>query len=195
VSFGEENTLGTSDKVSVQPKATRRRLRQKSEQLERQILADIERVYQKPVSEWDWEELSKGRPREEDGTFSRGGKPAWITPAITAEVQRRMREMTEQELMTHSLDAIRSLTDLLSNQEIDDFGKPIVSASVKLQAAMYIINQTIGTPRAKVEVTQSSPIENFLADVLVNPDGEASHHMVIDGRLVGDQEDDDSGGE
>lgn len=185
----------TDHTVSARPAATRRRLRQKADKLEREILRDIELVYQKPVSEWDWEELSKGRPREEDGSFARGKKPDWITPAITAEVQRRMREMTEQELMTHAFSAIRTLTELMANEEVDDFGKPIVSANVKLQAAQYVINQTIGTPRAKVEVTQGSPVENFLAGVLVNPDGEPSHHMVIDGSVAYEEDDDDSGGE
>lgn len=196
--FREEVTLGTQDtELSAQPKAVRRRLRQKSERLTNEILRDIEIVYQKPVAEWDWEELSKGRPREEDGTFGRGGKPGWITPAITAEVQRRMREMTEQELMTHAFDAIRSLKDLLGNEEVDEMGKPIVSASVKLQAATYIINQTIGSPKAKVEFSgQTDPLANFMADVLVNPDGTPSHNMVIEGSVIENEEDDDDmGGE
>lgn len=180
--------------TSTRPAAARRRLRQKTEKLTNEILADIETVYQKPVSEWDWEELSKGCPRDPvDGKFPKG-KPGWISPAITAEVQRRMREMTEQELMTHAFDAIRSLTGLLSNEEIDDFGKPIVSASVKLQAAQYILNQTIGTPKAKVELTNGSPLENFLADVLVNPDGEPSHGMVIEGSHYDAEPDDDEAG-
>ncbi len=190
--------MGTrSDRVSARPAAARRRLRQNADRLEQEIMRDIEVVYQKPVSEWDWEELSKGRPREPDGTFASGGKPSWITPAITAEVKRRMREYTEEELMTHSLSAIKTLSKLLADEEVDDFGKPIVSASVKLQAAQYIINQTIGSPKARVETSAENPLENFLAGVLVNPDGEPSHHMVIEGSLIGDDEEDDdaSGGE
>lgn len=189
--------MGTRpDRVSARPAAARRRLRQKADQLEQEILRDIEVVYEKPVSEWDWEELSKGRPREPDGSFASGAKPSWITPAITAEVQRRMRSYTEQELMTHAMSAIKTLAKLMTNEDEDDFGKPIVSPAVKLQAATYIINQTIGSPKSRAETTEDNPLENFLAGVLVNPDGEPSHHMVIEGSLVGDEEDDDeSGGE
>jgi hypothetical protein len=185
--------VGTRD-VSQRPAATRRRLRQKTDKLTDEILADIETVYQKPVAEWDWEELSKGCPRDPvDGGFPKG-RPRWITPAITAEVQRRMREYTEHEIMTHAVLAMETLGDLLKNAEVDDFGKPIVSASVKLQAAQYIINQTIGTPKAKVEVSNGDQLTNFLADVLVNPDGEPSHGMVIEGSMV-EEDDEDMGGE
>lgn len=185
----------SDDKLSARPAAARRRLRQKTEKLTNEILRDIEVVYQKPVREWDWEELSKGCPRDPiDGSFPKG-KPQWITPAITAEVQRRMREYTEQELMTHALDAIGTLKDLIHNDELDDFGKPVVSATVKLNAATYIINHVIGTPKPRVDTGPGDQLAGFLADVLVNPDGEPSHGMIIEGSVVEEDDDDTEGGD
>lgn len=150
---------------------------------------DIELVFEKPIDQWDWEELSHGRPRNKNGTFQ-GNKPKWITPAITAEAKRRMRTLTEDELMTHARDAITVLVGMMTNDEVDDFGKPHVPASVKAQCSQYIINQAIGTPTAKVEVTSASPLELLMADVLVNPDGQPSH-QIIEGSVVEDETEDD----
>lgn len=178
--------------VSARPRATRRRLREKVDRLEEEINADIETLYQKPIEEWDWEELSRGKPRGANGNFQ-GDKPKWITPAIQAEARRRMRMLTEDELMTHAKSAIDVLKELMSDQGIDDFGKPTTPASVKLQAAQYILNHVIGTPKARVEVNQGTdPVAELMGGVLVNPDGEPSH-IVIEGEVV--EEDDDDGGE
>lgn len=177
---------------SDRPRSARRRLRNDIEKLEDNIMTDIALAYQKPVEEWDWEELSRGRPRGADGKFY-GNKPKWITPAITAEAQRRMRVMTEQELMTHGFEAIRVLKDIMGDLEVDDFGKPIVPASVKLDAAKYILNHVIGTPKARVEVESSNPLQDLMGQVLVNPDGNPSHMMVIEGSVVEDEADDDGG--
>lgn len=174
--------------TSTRPRAARRRLRDNVDRLENEILQDIETVFEKPIDEWDWEELSHGRPRGANGTFQ-GGKPKWITPAITAEAKRRMRVLTEDELMTHARDAIGVLVGLMRNDEVDDFGKPHVPASVKAQCSQYVINQAIGTPTAKMEITTASPLELLMADVLVNPDGQPSH-QIIEGSVVEDDEED-----
>lgn len=176
---------------SDRPRSARRRLRNDIARLEENIMHDIELAYEKPVEEWDWEELSKGRPRGKDGQF-RGNKPKWITPAIQAEAKRRMRSLTEDELMTHAVDAINVLKDLMTDNEIDDFGKPTTPSSVKLDAAKYILNHVIGTPKARVEIESSNPLQELMGQVLVNPDGEPSH-MVVMGEVV--EDDDDDGGE
>lgn len=174
---------------STRPRAARRRLRENTERLEDEVKKDIEVVYQKPIEEWDWEELSHGRPRGVDGKFT-GRKPAWITPAVQAEARRRMRTLTEDQLMMHATSAIDVLKELMAESSVDDFGKPIVPASVRLDAAKYILNHVIGTPKARVEVQETNPLRDLMADVLVNPDGEASH-MIIEGEIM---EDDDEGG-
>lgn len=178
---------------SERPRAARRRLRNKAERLEEEISKDIAIAFRKPVEEWDWEELSRGRPRGENGRFE-GRKPSWITPAIQAEARRRMRTLTEDELMTHASMAINVLRDIMTDTSEDDFGKPIVPASVRVDAAKYVLNHVIGTPIARVETNQTNPIADLMGDILVNPDGEPSH-MIIDMPGGDEEDDDDDGGE
>lgn len=174
--------------ASSRPRAVRRRLRDNVDRLEQEIAKDIELVYQKPIDEWDWEELSHGRPRGANGKFQ-GDKPSWITPAIQAEARRRMRTLTEDQLMTHAFDAIDVLKELMSDTGVDDFGKPTTPASVKLQAAQYVLNHVIGTPKARVEVNDgTNPLAELMGGILVNPDGEPSH-VVIEGTVVEDDDD------
>ncbi|MGD9729504.1 MAG: hypothetical protein AB7V39_24440 [Nitrospiraceae bacterium] len=151
------------------------------------MMADIELVYKKPLEEWDWEELSKGYPRDVDGAFPRR-KPDWITPAIRAEAQRRMRNMSEHELMTYAQAAIATLAELMTEQGVDDFGKPLVPATVRADAAKYILNHVIGTPKARVEVSEHNPLIDLMAGVLVNPDGLPSH-TIVEGEVVEDSDD------
>lgn len=176
---------------STRPRAVRERLRRQSQTTKKyneQILDDIAILYKKPVAEWDWEELSRGRPRGENGKFS-GTKPDWVTPSTLAEAQRRMRNLTESELMTHANHAIAVLVELMTDSDCDDFGKPVVPASVRIDAAKYILNHTIGLPRARVEIEASNPLQELMADVLVNPDDQPSH-IVIDGEVIEADEDD-----
>lgn len=186
---GRSETKGS--RTSNRPRAARRRLRDNVERLDEAVRADIALVYQKPVEEWDWEELSHGRPRGEDGKFQ-GGRPKWITPAIQAEAKRRMRAFTEQEIMIHAEGAIKVLGEIMGDKEVDDFGKPTTPAAVKLQAAQYVLNHIIGTPKARVEIEEHNPLAELLGGILVNPDGLPSH-QIIEGEIVEDS--DDGGGE
>lgn len=189
--MGEKKGNATSTRV----RAARRRLRTNADRLEEAISRDIELVYEKPVKEWDWDELSHGRPRGKDGTFA-GLKPMWITPAITAEAKRRMRSMTEEQLMVHADAAIKVLNTLMTDSDVDDFGKPTTPAAVKLQAAQYVLNHIIGTPKARVEIDTHNPLAELMGGILVNPDGEPSH-MIVEGTVVDQEEadDNDAGGD
>jgi hypothetical protein len=169
-------------------------LRNAENRTEEEILEDIEVLYKKPVDEWDWEELSRGMPRGPDGKFA-GRRPTWITPAIQSEAKRRMRILSEEQLMTHADAAIKTLADLMSDMETDEKGNYVVPSSVKLQAAQYILNHTIGTPKARVEIESHSPLMEMMGAVLINPDGAASHHVIIEGEVVEDESEDGDGGE
>jgi len=159
---------------------------------EEEILEDIETLYQKPVEEWDWEELSRGMPRGPDGKFA-GRKPTWITPAIQSEARKRMRLLSEDQIMVHADAAIRTLNTLMTDQDTDEKGNYVVPASVKLQAAQYILNHTIGTPKARVEVESHSPLMDLMGGVLINPDGKLSHHVIIEGEVVEEEEPSEGG--
>lgn len=176
----------TGDRTSQKLRAARTRLRKNAGRLNESVMKDIELIYKKPVEEWDWEELSHGRPRGKDNTF-KGRPPSWITPAIQAEARKRMRVFTEDQLMVHAEDAIKVLSSLMKDTDTDEKGNYVVPASVKYQAATYILNHIIGTPKARVEVDTHNPLIELMGGILVNPDGEPSHR-VIEGTIVVDEE-------
>jgi hypothetical protein len=146
----------------------------------------------KPIEEWDMEELARGRPRNRSGNFT-GPQPAWLTPLIIKKAKERLRVLTRDEIAVFSSDATRVMHKLMMSEDLDDDGKPLVSASVKLQAATYLLDQTIGKPTNQVEVTGNVQLEHLMATILVNPDGGQSH-PVIDAE-VAEEDDDEDGGE
>lgn len=178
--------------ISRNPVEARKRIRKNSQEIER----DIEILYGKPVSEWDFEELQKGKPREANGNFSRGPKPKWITDILMGEVRRRLKEVTRDEMATFTGAAMSTFAELMADDRVDENGKAVVPASVKLEAAKYLTDQLIGKATSKVEVSGSMELQHMLADVMVNPDGEDSH-PVVQGYVEenGDEEDDEDDGE
>jgi hypothetical protein len=116
------------------------------------VSAEIAVIYEKPIEEWDDEELTRGRPRSSDGTF-RGSRPKWLTPALQAERQRRLRQLMSNELGTFAADALRVIHAVVMDDRRDDDGKLVVPASVRVDAAKYLVDQFIhrlskGTRRA-----------------------------------------------
>ncbi|WP_103382513.1 hypothetical protein [Pseudonocardia dioxanivorans] len=148
------------------------------------VSAEIAIVYEKPLEEWDDEELVRGRPRASDGTF-RGARPTWITPAVQAERQRRLRQLMSDELGTFAADALRTIHAVMTDDRVDDFGKPVVSASVRLDAGKYLVDQFMGKAVAQIDVTAHNPLQDLLAGILVNPDGQPAH-SVVEGEVVDD---------
>jgi hypothetical protein len=173
--------------LSEKPPAVRARMRKSSKNLTR----DVEMLY-KPVDEWDMEELARGRPRNRSGTFT-GPRPTWISPLIIKEAQERLRVLTKQELSVFAGDAVRVIRELMLDDSIDDRGKPVVSDKVRMDAAKYVLDHTIGKPTNYVEVTGNVQLETLMATVLVNADGSPAH-PVIDGQVVEDEFDDDEDG-
>lgn len=155
-----------------------------------ELPAELENLGWKPVSEWDLEELARGRPKKADGTF--GSKaPSWITPAILDEARKRHRQLIADDLRAYSHDALQVMHTLMMDDEVDGKGKPMTSASVRLDAAKYIVNQAIGLPVAKVDVQANVQLQGLLSAVVVNPDGTPSYpgvDMAIDGEVVDDDD-------
>ena len=181
--------------TSTRPRAARTRLRRAHERGERdtdQIKRDIAIAYGKPLEEWDWEELSRGRARppgdHEPGKI-RGRRPKILAEGqlINLEAQRRMRALAEHEILTLADEALRCLFELITNDEVNEWGAPLVPAGVKLQASQYIMNHVIGTPKQRHEVSGTNPLAELMGGVLVNPDGRASHE-IVDGEVVEDEE-------
>lgn len=180
----------TTRPLSEKPSAIRSRIRKSAKKLDR----DATMLY-KPIEEWDMEELAKGRPRNRAGNFQ-GPRPNWVTPLIIKEAQERARSLTRSELLSYTGDAMRVMHKLMTDESTDfNTGKPLVSPSTRLDAAKYILDQSIGKATNPVEITGNVVLQSLMADVLVNPGGDLSH-PVIEGEVASsadeDDEDDDS---
>ena len=160
---------GTPRRVrSNRPSAVRSRLR-KADRAFADARADVELYYQKPIEEWDFEELQRGKPRASDGNFY-GGTPKWLTPVLMAEAQSRLRTISAQQMGMYAGDAIRVMAELMETSRVP---------MVRFQAAKYILDQIIGLPTQRVETKAQIEFESLLADVMVNADG-SSDGMVVD---------------
>lgn len=153
---------------SNRPAAIKQRLRKADKKFE-DAKADVELYYQKPIDEWDFEELQRGMPRNHNGGFS-GRRPKWLTPVLMAEAQSRLKTMTANELGQYAGDAIKVMVELMESSRVP---------MVRFQAAKYVLDQIIGLPTQRVEAKAQIEFESLLADVMVNPDG-SEDAMVID---------------
>lgn len=165
------------------------RRRAKAKAAKSDVSAEIELIYEKPIEEWDDEEITRGRPRGRDGTF-RGKRPGWLTTNLQAERQRRLRQLMADELATFAADALRTIHSVMMDNETDDFGKPRVPASVQVDCGKYLVDQFIGKATATIDVHADNALTDMLADVIVNRDGNPSH-LVIEGAVVEDDPSDD----
>jgi hypothetical protein len=167
--------------LSHRPEQMRNRIRRKAGRADEEIDHYIKVHYQKPIDEWDWEELAKGRVRDKRGGF-RGRAAPWITPLVVREARRRLIEGVYGELGTSAKYALQTLHRLVTDGEVDD--------KVALDAAKYIIDHIIGKPKALVEIDASDNVRQFLARALVLDDGKPQH-QVIDGQYTTDDRDED----
>jgi len=76
---------------------------------------------------------------------------------VVQEIRRRLLETSYSELASHVGVAIQSLVNLLTDDSEDADGNPLVSPALKLQAAKYIIDQTMGKAPQTVDVTGLDP--------------------------------------
>lgn len=172
----------TKREKSTNPKAIRKRIRKGTASLE----GEIELLYRdrKPISEWDYEELARGRPRGKNGQFN-GPAPRWITPAIRDEATRRLRAKGLADLGSHLGDAIKVTAEIMNDDSVDLDGKPVVPPNVRLSAAQFIQDHVLGRATAKVEVDLGEKTRSMLAGAIVLPDGSPA---IIDGEVVDDED-------
>jgi hypothetical protein len=129
---------------------------------------ELEYLYQKPMDEWDLEELAKGRPRNKDGRFG-GPKPKWINATVHEEAMERYTAAVKSEMNSTTVDALKVLTWIIGNEEMDDRGKYLVPPSVKLDATKFLIEHVIGKPKQRIESDVSIKLQGILGAVMVNP--------------------------
>lgn len=168
---------------SNRPSAVRTRLKKTNKKFE-EAKTDVEIYYQKPIEEWDFEELQRGMPRNKNGQFG-GRPPKWLTPVLMAEAQSRLKTISAQQLGMYAGSAIEVMVDLMNNSRMD---------MVRFNAAKYVLDQIIGLPTQRVETKAQIEFESLLADVMVNPDG-SEDGMIIDlDEAEWEEEDDDDDG-
>lgn len=168
-----------NNQLSDKPANVRARLRRKDRKIkmtEEQMMDEVQLLPRyKRVSDWDYEELARGRPRCADGSF-KGPMPAWITPLVRREAERRLVDLAKSELATHVSSAVAVIHNLMMDEEVDDDGKPIVSPSVKLDAAKFVIEQIVGKSKQRVDLEAGESVAEFLSQFkggLVKRTGEA----------------------
>lgn len=191
---GKGNYVGgrpkDTSRLSKDPAQIRRRLRRANKKnqarQEEDVKLYLEATGKKPIEEWDWEELAKGRPRDSKGGFT-GRKPTWITPTVTKEAKRRLMDHTLSELNLHINVAIECIVGLIKSEDVDDHGKPLVDARTKLAASMFIIEHVTGKPKAVFEIEANDNVRQALAAAIVLDDGKPQGHLPP-GKIIEDVE-------
>lgn len=158
----------TPDGKIFTPKQLRARMRRKQARRVGVTDEEIEQLYQKPIADWDLEELARGRPRNSRGTFQ-GPKPKWITMAMHEESMRKYEAAVKGNMRETTVDALQTLRDLLADESVDEKGKPTVGAGTKVDIAKFLIEHSVGKPTQKIEGDMSVRLQGILGTVMVNP--------------------------
>lgn len=174
----------TAEGKLLTPKQIRARARRKGKRSEIMSSQELEYLYQKPMDEWDLEELAQGRPKNEKGHF-RGPKPAWISSAVHEEAMNKYTSAVKTSMRATTVDALDVLNQILKNEDVDEKGKPIVNASTKLDAAKFLIEHVVGKPTQRIETDVSVKLQAILGAVMVNPSDIPSQEMYSTGHFPG----------
>lgn len=177
-------------KLSRDPKQMRNRLRRgKGKALEADIQMYADEMWGgRNVHEWDLEELAFGRPRDANGHF-KGMAPKWITPIVVEEINKRLHTLTRAKLASHMDIAVKAIGKLITSEEVDDKGRPIVDARTKFAAAAFVVEHIIGKPSQHVDVQGGDKVQTAIASAIVLDDGLPQGHLtdVVDAEIVDDE--------
>lgn len=135
---------------------------------------DFEAWCGKPIDEWDIEELARGRTRDAAGGF-RGMPPKYMPRAVHERIAERFKMLVRDQLNQKSVMALGVVGNILSNEEIDDKGKPLVPAGTKLDAAKWLVEHVVGKPVQPTQTDVSVKLQAVLGAVMVNPTLEEDH--------------------
>ena len=182
------------------PKQIRNRLRRysrlnaknPSKKLQDKIHAEMAKLYNKPIEEWDAAELAFGRPRDENGEF-KGRAPMWVTAQVQQEAKRRLMSHTFSNVAGEIDSAIGVIHNIMTDTSVDDKGRPVVDAKTKLTAATFIIEHILGKPKAVVEGLGDSFTKAAIAAAIVLDDGQPQDHLILEGTVVEDDEEEAGG--
>jgi hypothetical protein len=65
--------------------------------------------------------------------------------------------------------AIETIKKIMESTETDEDGRPLISANVKLDAAKFLIDHTLGKPKQRVETDISVRLQGMLASTIITP--------------------------
>ena len=159
----------TADGKLLTEKQIRARIRRRSKREESASEQELAYLYpQKPLEDWDLEELAKGRPRNKHGTFT-GRKPSWITREIHEKAMERYALLVKDNMNSITVKALKFMSDAIENEDVDEKGKPLVGANVKADLSKFLIEHVVGKPVARIEQDVSVKLQSILGTVMVNP--------------------------
>lgn len=187
-------------KLSTDPRQVRIRLRRaaRSKRVpDGRIDRDMAILGYKPVEEWDLAELAHGRPRNSKGTFA-GTRPMWLTSRVQAEAKKRLGDVARIKVQAFLPHALKTVYELMTSNETDDKGKPIVDARTRLAAAQLVIEHVIGKPQANLNLTATAEenLRTALIPAIVLDDGQPQDEpLVLEGEFTEETEDEDDIGE
>lgn len=163
----------SADGKLLTPKQIRARARRRRKRGEHLSEQEMDHLYQKPVEEWDLEELARGRPRNINGKFS-GPAPSWVDRTVFENSIARFTQEVKGGMRATTVDALRVIGEMINNDDVDDKGKPLVAASTKADLAKFLLEHVVGKPTQRFENDVSVKLQGILGQVLVNPSHMAS---------------------
>lgn len=163
----------SSDGKLLTGKQIRARARRKRKRGVHMSKEEMDALYEKPIDEWDLEELAHGRPRNAKGHFT-GPNPQWIDRSVHEQAMEKYTSVVKTRMKVSTVDALDVLKQVLRNEDTDDRGKPIIPASTKVDVAKFLLEHVVGKPTQRVENDVSIRLQAILAQVVVNPGEKAT---------------------
>lgn len=151
--------------TSKEQKQIRQRARRKLRKLSPE---EQQALYGKDVSEWDMEELARGRPKNKNGQFS-GRAPTWMSRQLHEEIVRRFEVVVKEEMNHHTVHALTVLAQVLEDNSTDAKGKRVTPRSVQVDVAKFLIEHVIGKPKNRLEADISVKLQGILGVAIANP--------------------------
>lgn len=170
VSLGSKGGVRGRPITSKERKQIRQRARRKLNKL---APDEQEALWGKDISQWDMEELARGRPRASDGTW-KGKPPGFINRQMHEEILKRFESIVREEMNGHTIHALEIIQTILTDDERDEKGKRVTPRGTQLEAAKFLIEHVIGKPKQRTETDISVKLQGILGHAMVMPteDGE-----------------------
>lgn len=159
-------------------KMTRKQIRARARRRQRMVAAD-EEAMQKPIEEWDLEELARGRAKNSRGNFSGAGS-GYLSRGLHEKITRQFVIRAKGELQSHAVLALKVLENILDNDDTDEDGKPVISPSVKLETAKFTLEHVLGKPTQRVEQDISVRLQGILSMATGSPAANVIPSSVIE---------------